>query len=70
MKKSRTQLRSAWENGEWRHKFPGRDILDALCAKLGGNIDGKRLRVAIVGAMAKDNYQPDEMAQIVASIEE
>ena len=65
-----SKLREAWDNGMWRQKLPGREILDALCAKLGGNIDGKRLRTAIVGAMARESYQPDEMAEIIRSIDE
>ena len=65
-----SKLREAWDNGMWREKLPGREILDALCAKLGGNIDGKRLRTAIVGAMARESYQPDEMAEIIRSIDE
>ncbi len=64
------RLRQAWESGEWRKKFPGRNILDALCAKLGGNIEGKRLRIAIVGEMAKAGFKPEGMAKIIESIEE
>ena len=64
------KLKTAWENGEWRRKFPGRVILDGLCGKLGGNIDGKRLKIAIVGEMAKAGYRPEGMVEVIDSINE
>ena len=68
--KEKNQFRDMWSEGLWRTKFPGRKILRRFCDKLDRDIDYISLRNAIVGEMAKSEYKPEGMANIISKIEE
>jgi predicted ATPase len=70
MKKAEQEFRAMWSDGMWREKFPGRQILNGLCKKLGGNVQYIVLRNAIVGEMAKDGHQPDGMVTVMRRVAE
>ena len=62
--KERMNLQLAWEKGDWRNKFSGRKILQTFCGELKMNVEADNLRIAIVGEMAKEGYQPPGIARI------
>lgn len=70
IERERQYFRAMWTEGLWRTKFPGRDILRRFCGKLDGNVDYLTLRNAIVGEMAKEEFQPAGMATVIGKIEE
>lgn len=70
LEKKRSQIRTMWSDGLWRTKFPGRQILGNLCGKLDGNVEYLNLRNAIVGQMAKKEFQPEGMLRTIKKVEE
>ena len=66
--KAHKQFHEMWADGLWKIMFPGRSILRKLCEKLGGNVDYRVLRNAIVGAMAKNGHQPAAMTSVIRTI--
>ena len=66
--REREKVRSAWSDGRWKKKFPGREVLRGFCGKMGENVDYRVLRNAIVGEMAREGHQPEGMAKVIRII--
>ena len=65
---AKDRFRLMWSDGEWKTKFPGREILRKLCGVLGSNLEYGVLRNAIVGEMAKAGHRPKGMRQVIGRI--
>ena len=70
LNQARNEIREMWSDGLWKTKFPGRKILKNLCNKLDSNVEYIGLRNAIVGEMAKGEFQPEGMAKVIRKVEE
>jgi predicted ATPase len=67
--KAKTEIESAFADGTWLTKLPGRDILRAYSNSLPTGISHETLRLMIVNKMADLGYQPPGMTEILNKIQ-
>lgn len=64
----RVELEAALQNGEWKSKFRGRDILKRFVALQGNGMKYEHFRNLVIARMRDDNYQPQGMREILSTI--
>ncbi|WP_162234266.1 AAA family ATPase [Novosphingobium sp. Leaf2] len=62
------EIETAFADGSWRSRLPGRDILKAYAGRLANGISYETLRNMILTRMADTNQRPSGMATVIDQI--